>query len=197
MIKYLVAPLMACNDVHQFVQISTSIVTNFDVETTATTTIIYEPENLEERKQTPRTLCICWSTYQSRLSHPGHTSTPHLDFEDSHQSRIGQSLKSTKNASHPINQQKEKANEPKPSASTTALLSLGEHPTSLLSHLRTSHKFPPQHRSSSHQKATATGPVCNRSKSGEILLRPLQTTQTLRLARERRSARRESAGGVA
>ena len=186
---------MACNDVHQFVQISTSIVTNFDVETTATTTIIYEPENLEERKQTPRILCICWSTYQSRLSHPGHTSTPHLDFEDSHQSRIGQSLKSTKNASHPINQQKEKTNEPEPSASTTAILPLGQHPSSLLPHLRTSHKFSPQHRSSSHEKAT--GSVRNRSKSGEILLRPLQTTQTLRLARERRSARRESAGGVA
>jgi hypothetical protein len=135
--------------------------------------------------------------YRSRHSHPGRTSTPHLDIDDSHQPKIGQSLRSTKNASHPINQQKEKANEPKPSASTTALLSLGEHPTSLLSHLRTSHKFPPQHRGGSHEKATATGSVCNRSKSGEILFRPLQTAQTLGLVFQRRSARRESAGGVA
>lgn len=99
-----------------------------------------------------------------------------------------QTFNHTHNAPNPINHQTKKANKPQPQPSTAAILPHIRQPSSLLPHMRPGDFVQTQH------EALRTSIGIINEINPEILLRQMQTPQTLHLARQRRSACRESAG---
>lgn len=97
-----------------------------------------------------------------------------------------------KNAPDPNHQQEKETNHAKPKPSTATLLHHLHHTTCVLQHMRPRHQL--QTNQSLSKETTIRQPAQNRP---QILLRPLQTPQTLSLAGKRRSPRRESARGAA